>query len=133
MSEGWKPGIRTLDHDRTHPLHPESQRAIRKSRGEPTPQHDHLVPCPCCGCLVTADMLMDVRLLPAQVRRNLSWLDRDFACDGCRETAHRTNLLSHETMVRSHSGTPSEVRMAREYDELVARLFPDVYKLPNRE
>lgn len=53
---------------------------------ELTESGNHSCICDCCGRTTAADMLVDVRALPAGIRKQVGLeADADFVCDGCRE------------------------------------------------
>lgn len=116
--------LKTLANDPTHPLHPEAERAEREKTGAPKRDHAHLAHCPGCRCLVPPDMLVDCRAFPGDLRAACGWSACDFACDGCRETAHRTGVLTHEQLARAQGASDAAALLARAHDEHIAALFP---------
>lgn len=90
----------------------------------PPVRNAHLVACTVCRCLTAPDMLIDVRPFPAALAAACGWTGHDFACDGCRETAHRTGVLTHEQLVTAHGAPAAVIAIARAHDVLVATLFP---------
>jgi hypothetical protein len=70
-------------------------------------EDNHLVRCPGCGRFVTADMLLDVRPLPATARAKVRH-EHDWACDACRETWFRERRATRREVFQ-HLGAPAHV------------------------
>jgi len=85
---------------------------------------DHMAACSVCGGLTQPDTLVDVRGFAAPILTACGWVGADFACDGCRETAHRTGALTHEQLVTAQGAPAAMIVLARAHDARLAELFP---------
>jgi hypothetical protein len=63
--------------------------------------------CP-CGRETNADMLVDVRPVPATVKAKIGHPDAEYLCDGCRERLFREGHVTREVFF-SHLGAPPAV------------------------
>lgn len=74
------------------------------------------VTSPCCGRLVPADTIADLRSVPGTVfraPRHRAVIDHDAACDGCRWILHATTAWTPSRLARAMGAPHSVVRHLR--------------------
>ena len=89
---------------------------LHHHRQRENPTTSDVVAICACGKKTTADMLTDIRSLPAAIRQAAQLPEGlDFACDGCLETVFREGRVTHHEFYAALGASPEAHAAFKDY------------------